>query len=107
MVLAMVTQVTMPDDLRDHVGWLRDRATRLVALALRVREGGDGELSEQFVIAALACEDEATALEIGARRNKKPRTSNGGARHVQLRLTQCRTINGAGRATLAPRIAQS
>jgi len=57
----------MPDDdLRDHVGWLRDRATRLVVLALRAREGGDGELSEQFVTAALECDQEATALEVGA-----------------------------------------
>jgi hypothetical protein len=56
----------MPDDLRDHVGRLRDRATRLVVLALRARQGGDGELAEQFVIAALACADEATAIEVGA-----------------------------------------
>ena len=60
----------MPDDLRDHVGWLRDRATRLVALALRAREGGDGELSEQFAAAALACEEEATALNSALRSQK-------------------------------------
>ena len=45
-------------------------AMRLLALALKTR-AGDGEFLEQLVVAALACEEKATALEVGA---AKPKT---------------------------------
>jgi len=60
----------MPDYLRDQIARLHDMAMRLLALALKTR-AGDGEFLEQLVVAALACEEKATALEVGA---AKPKT---------------------------------
>jgi hypothetical protein len=54
----------MSDDL---VAQLRERVTRLLALALKAREEGDGELSEHIVAAALQCEEKANALEAAAK----------------------------------------
>jgi hypothetical protein len=51
----------MSDDL---VAQLRERAERLLALALKAREDGDAQLSEHIVAAALQCEEKAKALEV-------------------------------------------
>jgi hypothetical protein len=63
----------MPDRAHAKVQELREMATRLLALALTASENGDVELLEQFVAAALECEDKASSLEAAASVPKKNR----------------------------------
>jgi len=49
----------------------RERAARLLALALKAREDGDAERSEHIVAAALQCEEKAKALEAAAAQPKE------------------------------------
>jgi len=55
----------------DPVVELRERATRMLALASKAREDGDAELSEHIVAAALQCEEKAKALEAAAANPKE------------------------------------
>ena len=64
----------MSDDL---VAQLRERAARLLALALKAREDGDAELSEHIAAAALQCEEKAKALEAAAAKPKEEQAAAG------------------------------
>ena len=69
----LVIYITMPDRAHAKVQELREMAARLLALALTASENGDVELLEQFVAAALECEDKASSLEAAASVPKKNR----------------------------------